>query len=305
MSYVALQDVPISVDLLTQARTTGWSTSGTVASHQNCNAGFITLRNYPVTAGHSYKITYSVLSISGGFVRAVIGGNNGISRTTTGDYLETITASADGTARFYSNANCDITGFNIQDVTNQIGTTIVYSAENDKWSDFRDYYPDFLWSLYTTTLVGFNGQLYLAQNGGNSSFNNFFGTQFQSSITFVSANQATIVSEYEAMSYQSNSLWVTDINGITTSNGQVSTLIDTDFLKQALAGSGQVYLSYQNDNVYSASFLCDQNYDTVVNGATLVGNYILITLVTTVASAFVELFSLGIRSRVVFLGSRP
>ena len=217
--YTAIQDTPIQVNLLIQSNTTGWSVDGSIGRHDSCNAGYITLRNYPVIAGHSYKITYSVLSISGGFVRAVIGGNNGASRTTTSDYLETIVASADGTVRFYSNANCDITGFNIQDVTNQIGTTIVYSAENDKWSDFRDYYPDFLWSLYTTTLVGFNGQLYLAQNGQNKGFNNFFGTQFQSSITFVSANQATIVSEYEAMSYQSNSWWVTDINGITTSNG--------------------------------------------------------------------------------------
>lgn len=302
--FTAIQNVPITINLLTQANDTGWSINGTVATHLACNSGLCTLLSYPVTAGNTYQISYAVLTITSGYVQAQVGGTNGAMRTTANLYVETITAAANGFVKFYSNGNCQISAFNIANITDNVGTTIVYATENKKWSDFRNYYPDFLWSLYTTTLVAYQGQLYSAQNGGGNSTNNFFGVQFQSIIQFAEAKNPEVIKDAEALNYQANMLLVTTLNGILSSNGQVSTLIDTDFIKQKLAANGLTVTNYQVDNVYSASLLGDQNDENIVNGTSLRGSWFLVTLITEDGSTPLQLFSVALRTRYVSIGSR-
>lgn len=304
MSFTAIENVPIIVNLLTQANDTGWSVDGVNAFHQSCNSGYITLQTYPVFAGHTYKVSTSVISIDSGYVQLFSGGTGGIQRTTAGLYVETITPASNGFMQFFSNANCEITAFPVQDITNMIGTTIVWSAINKKWSDFRDQYFDFGWSIYTKTVMGNNGALYSAQNGGGSGTNNFFGTQYQSSIMFVEAKNPEVIKDAEALNYQANMLLVSTIDGIKSSNGQVSTLIDTDFIKQKLAANGLTVTNYQVDNVYSASLLGDENDENIVNGTPLRGNYFLIELITVDASLPLQLFSVGVRTSYRPIGSR-
>jgi hypothetical protein len=314
MSFSALQNVPISINLLQQCNTTGWSfdTDGISADHESCNAGNIPLTNYPVTANQPYQISYIVVSISGGNVQPQTPGGNGIARTTPGLYVETITPTSNGFLSFYSNATCKIQGFNIKPISSNPGTTIVYSATNSHkremaiWSDMRTFYPDFGWSLYTRTILANNGAMWVADNGqSNGTANNFFGTQFQSSIKLVEAKNPTIVKDFEALAYQANQLLVTTIDGIQTSLGQISTLIDTDFIKTNLSSGGLSVTGYQNDGVYSASFLGDENDQNIVNGSGMRGSYIIIELITNDGSAPLTLFSVSVRSKVVSLGSRP
>ncbi len=304
MSYSAIENTPIVVNLLQSANDTGWSVDGTTATHVACNSGLVTLLNYPVTAGHTYQVSYIVPSISGGNVQLRAGFTNGIARTTPNIYVENITPVEDGVIQFYSNANCTLTSFNIVDTTNKVGTTIVFSMNNQKWSDFRNQYPDFGWSIYTKTIMGYNGQLYAAQNGGGGNTNNFFGVQYQSKIKFVEAKNPAIIKDFEAINYQANMLLVTTLNGIVSSNGQVSTLIDTDFIKQRLAAGGLTVINYQVDNVYSASLLGDQNDENVVNGAGMRGNYLIVELITEDGSTPLQLFSVAARTRYVPIGSR-
>lgn len=303
MSYSAIQDNPIVVNLLTACNDTGWEIDGTTATHVTCNSGLVTLLNYPVFAGNSYKVSYIVKSISSGNVQLRAGGVNGIARTSANVYVETIVPVSDGVVQFYSNANCELTGFNVMSTTDQIGSTIVFSVADNKWSDFRQQYPDFGWSIYTKTIMGYNGQLYAAQNGGGGNTNNFFGVQYQSRIKFVAAKNPGVIKDYQALSYQANMLLVTTINGILSSNGQVTTLIDTDFIKQVLTGSGLEIINYQVDNVYSASLLGDQNED-IVNGTGMRGNYLVVELVTADGSTPLQLFTVGIRTRYVPIGIR-
>lgn len=308
----AIENNVIEIDLLTACNTTGWvvNTDGS-ASHTSCNAGNITLDAYPLTAGTQYQISYIVLSISGGNIQPISPGSNGIARTTAGVYVETISPTSNGFLSLYSNATCQITGFNINPISTLGGATIVYSAINSAkrgeaiWTDFRTLYPDFGWSLYTRSIIGYQGQLYDFDGDNSVSANNFFGVQYQSIIKFADAKNAGLVKDYEALSYQANQLLVSTIDGIQTSTGQVSTLIDTDFIKQFLTSGGQTVIINQNDGVYSASFLGDENTNNVVNGDALRGNYIIIELITDDGSTPLILFSISVRSKTVFLGSRP
>jgi len=315
MSYSALENTPIQVNLLVAANDTGWSVPGDgTAVHSSCNGGYITLESYPVKTGQEYQVSFIVQSISGGGeVELVAPGATIVPRTTAGLYVENITPLSDGNLQFYSDANCVIAFFNVKPVSSNPGTTIVYSATNSAkrgmaiWSDTRTFYPDFGWSLYTRTIVANNGALWAFDNGDQSgSTNNFFGTQFQSSIKFVEAKDPQIVKDFEALTYQANQLLITTEDGVQTSLGQISTLIDTDFIKQKLQDGGLEVISYQNDGVYSASFLGDENDNGgITNGVGLRGSFIIIELITFNGSTPLTLFSISVRSKPVFLGSRP
>ena len=310
MPYSNIENSPININLLTEANTTGWLLPGDGTAVHSCNPGNLILGQYPITAGQSYYLTYIINAISSGYVQVQSNGSNGNENTTAGLKTDTITPTVNGYLSIYANGNCTITAFTIVPLAGT-GTTIVYSATNSArrgeaiWSDFRSYCPDFGWSLYTRTIVAYNGQLYLFNNGPSASTNNFFGTQYQSYITFVEAKNAAVIKDFEALSYQANQLLVTSIDGIKTSLGQISTLIDTDFIKQKLSAGGLSVINYNVDNVYSASFLGDENDNNVVNGSSLRGNYVIVELVTNNGSTPLILYSIAVRTRQVFIGSRP
>lgn len=302
-TYSAIENNVIEVDLLTAANDTGWSLlPGGIAKHVKCNNGYITLLNYPIVAGHTYNVTYTILTISGGSLRCELGGSSGDSSTSPDIIIETITAINTNPLKLFSNANCTVQLFNVQDITVNDPVTIVWSEINKKWSDTRTLYPAFGFSLLDTNGLMYHGNLYIQQNGSDSR-NNFFGTQYQSSIRFVEAKNPEIVNDYEALNYQANMLLVTTINGASTPNGQVSTLIPTDFIKQNLMYAGLQVIQYEKDNVYFASFLPDSN-DDAVNGAQLRGNYIMIELITVDGSTPLQLFSVGVKTRRIYLGAR-
>lgn len=305
-TFSALENSPILVNLVTQANDTGWSLPDGINALHSCNPGNLILTPYPVIGGNTYQVSYIVNSISGGNVQIQSPGANGVARTTPALYVESITPTSNGFISFYSNATCSITAFNIVPVSTAPGTTIVFSpftAPNGKWSDFRSYYPDFGWSLYTRTIVGYQGQLYSFENGGGANTNNFFGTQYQSSIKFVEAKNPDIIKDFEALNYQANMLLVSTPDGIQSSLGQISTLIDTDFIKQNLVDGPLQVILYQKDQVYSASFLNDENED-IVNGSQLRGNFLIVELITFDGSTPLTLFSVAVRSKYVPIGAR-
>jgi hypothetical protein len=312
--FTAVENTPISVNLTQQAISTGWSIDpvSNIATHETCNSGNIRLVSYNIVSGQTYQVSYSILSISAGFIQLNAGISVGVSRTTAGSYVETITATGvNPTLYFYSNANCQIIAFNIQntvvDTSNYQQNTIVYSVKTErggtnKWGEFRTIAPDYGFSLGIDMFTVYKGALYVHQNG-SASRNNFYGIQYQSIIKFVETNSTVTVQDFETFNYQANMLLVTTINGVTTSLGQVSSLIDTDFIKQSLTSNGVTVIDYQKDSIYSASFLNDEN-DDIVNGEQLRGNYIIIEIITVDGSKPLVLFSVEVKSRYVPLGAR-
>lgn len=301
--YTAVENTPIVVNMLIAAQDTGWSLPGDgTADHVVCNPGYLTLLNYPVIAGHQYTLAYTITAINTGYVQGFAGTTGGTQHTTPGVIVETITAASGGSIQFYSNANCTITLFSIKDVTIVDPLTIVYSATNKKWSDFRTIYPDFGWSQFENTITAKDGQLYFHENGTNNT-NEFYGIPYQSILQVVFAKNATIIKSYDVLSYQCNMLLVSTQGGITTSLGQKTTLINSDFVKAKLSDGVTSTTIYQYDNVYSASFWNDEAGD-VVNGDPLRGNYIVVELVTVYGSSIMEIFSVSVKQSRSFIGNR-
>lgn len=303
----ALQNSPIIINLLSAAIETGWTMAGNVATHSACNAGKVRLTGYTLVTGQSYQVSYSVLTIGSGTVQMQAGTTLGVSRTTPGNYVETIIPSGSNPVLvFYSDGNCTIQAFNIRvvfdDTSNTQQNTLVYHTKSRKWAPFRTMAPDVGFSIDIDLVTMHYGLMYLHKNASPDR-NQFYGTQYQSIIRGVEAQNPERVHDYETLNYQANMLLVSTIGGIVSSLGQQTTLIDTDFIKQKLESNGVTIISYDKDGVYSASLLNDENED-VVNGAQLRGNYLIWELQTVDGSTPLILFSIGIESKRVFLGAR-
>lgn len=305
MSFSALQNVPIVINLLQQANTTGWSVNGVIAQHDSCNSGYITLNDYPLTPGHTYNVSFAILTVSGGYVQLFAGTTGGTQYTSPDLITETITANGAGLS-FFSNANCTIQAFNIQDTfqetSNTQMNTPVYSFENKKWGEFRTIAPDYGFSIYIDMLTLFEGNLYLHENG-SSDRNNFYNTQYQTIFQYIENTQPEELKSYNSIALQSNELMVTTDGGIVTSLGQVSSLIEQDFIKSIL-NDGVTSINVESvTGIFSASFLRDQNID-IINGDRLKGNYINITLTTVNGNVPLRLFSIAVNASKDNIGVR-
>lgn len=304
MSYTGVENNNIVVDLLLAANDTGWSIlSDGIAQHVVCNGGNISLLNYPVIQGNIYQITYTILSINTGSIQAFIGGTGGGIFTSPEIVVETITAASNGIIQIFSDANCTIQLFNVRDITTVDPVTIAYATKNRKWSDNRTTNPAMGLSLYERTLqIATDGNVYVQQVGSDSR-NNFFGVQYDSTIKFVDAEKGALLKTYNSIALQSAQLMVTTDGGITTSLGQVSSLIEQDFLKSALNDGVSSINVYAQVGIFGASFLRDQNQD-IINGDALAGNYIIVELITTQSAVPLRLFTVAINDSLKKIGNR-
>lgn len=304
MGFTTLQNTPITINLIDQGNSRGWSINGTDAIHENCNSGAIELLNYPITSGLEYQYSYQIKSINNGYVQPSIGGVQATARTTTGFFTETATAINTSNLQFFSNANATISLVNIQLVTNVFDNkstnTIVWSELNNRWSDWRGYEPDIGFSLFANLFTHKGGRMY--QHAITNGRNNFYGVQYQSILKFVGNSGQGQTKTFQSLSYEANRLLITTTDGITTSLGQLSELIQDDFLKDVLNdGANQVNI-YSLEGIYSASFMRDKNID-IINGDVLKGTYITIEL-TTVSTGVLTLRNVLVNSIPSKIGSR-
>lgn len=301
--FTTLQNTPITIDLTQQGNSTGWTISGSNAIHEVCNAGSVGLINYPITAGLTYQVSYRINSINSGNVQLSLGGISSLARTTVNNYTDTITSINSNPLSFYSNANADISLVNVRITTNVFDNktqeTIVWSEKNNKWSDFRGYNPDEGFSLFANMFTYKNGQLHAhsASNGRN----NFYGQQYKSVFKFVANAGKTQPKTFESISYEANDLMITTTDGIQTSLGKISELIDQDFLKDVLDdGLTQVNI-WESEGIYSAGFM--KAKPDLINGSPLKGTHITIELLQ-VNEGVLKLSNVYIHSERSAIGSR-
>jgi hypothetical protein len=76
-----------------------WTIAAGVA-HKSTGAANNLSQNTTEAAGETYKITYTLINLSGGSITVSMGGVSGIARTTDGTYTEYITASGTGDLTF-------------------------------------------------------------------------------------------------------------------------------------------------------------------------------------------------------------
>ncbi len=247
-----------------------------------------------------------MISISGGYVQPFLGTATGTQRTTAGFYTETITVTGNSLFQFYSNANCVIEVFTIQNTfidTNDKQThTIAFSEVLNKWISFRSLVYDKAFSMFINTYSFNNGNMYVHDHQSESR-NMFYGVQYPSIIKFVDNKEPLMSKSYLSINYQANQLLITTTDGIQTSLGQVSELIDEDWLKYTLSDGVTQVDVYDQEGIYSASFLRDKNED-IINGTPLKGNYCTIELKTVDNNNPLRLFTVGIVVNVSKVGAR-
>ncbi len=304
--YTAIENIPIQADLIAQAKTTGWAITGSIATHTSCNSGYVRLRT-PILAGVTYQVSYAVLSISSGYVQLFAGTTGGVQRTTPGIYVETIVSNGTELS-FFSNGNCSIQSFNIKDTVVDTSPTQkytpVYSFDEKKWTEFRTIAPDYGFSIYIDMVTMYQGALYLHENGSPDR-NNFYGTQYQTIFQYVENSHPEQLKSYNSIAMQSNELLVTSTDGIVTSLGQVSDLIEADFVKSIL-NDGVTSVNVESvEGIYSASFLKDKtSRGGLINGDALKGNYITISLTTINGNVALKLFSVAVNASQLHIGVR-
>lgn len=303
MGFTTLQNTPITIDLLQQGNSRGWTIVGDSAVHETCNAGVIKLLNYPITAGVQYEFSYTIDYVNSGNVRPKLGNVNGIARTTAGFFTESITASTNDLLEFYSNANAKISPITIKVLTNvfteKSTSTIAWSEKYNKWASFRSYNPDTGFSLFANLFMHINGRAWVSSI--NSLRNNFFGVQYKSIFKFVANEDKAQPKTFQALSYEGNKLMITTANGIETSLGQISNLIADDFLKDILDDGVTSINIYNVEGIYSAGFM--KAMPDVVNGDNLKGSHVTIELIE-VSTGVLKLTDVTVHSEGSAIGSR-
>jgi len=301
--YTTLQNTPITINLLEQGNSRGWSIEGTDAVHETCNSGDLGLVTYPITAGLTYEVSYQVKNISGGYVVLSLGGATSVNRTGAGFYTDTLTATTNATAKFFSNANTRLSVFVPRIVTNVLNVksqdTIVWSEKNNKWSDWRGYNPDCGYSLFTNLFTYNNGSLY--RHSLLNTRNNFYGVQHPTIVDIPFNAGKTQPKTFEAISYESNMLMITTADGIKTSLGKISELIDVDFLKDTLDDGVTQIEIFDVEGIYSAGFM--KSKPDLINGSPLKGTWITIELIQ-VNVGVLKLSNVYVHSEHSAIGSR-
>ena len=162
--------------------------------------------------------------------------------------------------------------------------TISFDEVGNNFESFYSYFPEYLGCLNTLLLSFKNGQIWAHTN--NSTFCNFYGVQYNASITTVfnqdNINKKTYISIVET----ANTAWAcpiiyTQMNSYGTTRQQ-SELKEVDFVNL--------------ESTYNSSFLKDQNSQGgLIEGNSLKGGYIVVKFEKTSANSFVYLNNVGIK----------
>ena len=156
-----------------------------------------------------------------------------------------------------------------------VGQSISFIEEGNKWASFYDFAGDGIVCCENQIYSFNNGVLYIHNNTTN--YCNYYGIQFQPSITLVKNDNPNVKKTWLSINEVSNVIW--NCPSIYTemfsygSTPQQSNLVDEDF---AFLEGG-----------YSANFLRDLNsIGGIIDGDSLKGTFIVLQLQVTNGSNF-------------------
>jgi len=272
----------VSIDLVEQGKSTGWSTDGSIATHVSCNFGCIKLKDFVLTNGVSYTITLNVISITGGYLNISLGSTVSPDITTTGFKTITLTSAGDNILKVCSDANTTIELIAIKnntvDTNAKQKNTLAYAQTLGKWTSFYNFTPDNGCSLFTNLYTYRNGLTYL-HDPLDTDRAEIYGTQYYPYIKAVFNQAPTVQKVFQSINMNSGTLMVTETNGVQTSLGQLSDLKDKDFLQHTLSDGVTTINVYNKDGIYLARFVRDSLSSGGLNfGNILKGNYITVDL---------------------------
>jgi len=162
----------------------------------------------------------------------------------------------------------------LQGSTDLTPYTLSFDEQKNCFTTFYDFHPD--WAVcYENVLATFKGgNIYIHDS---NTCNNFYGTQYNTSISLVFNEQNIVKKTFNFITMDSSDIYIAP--SITTVLGQSSNLVADDYELQ--------------EGLYSAAFMRDANsLGGIINGDYLKGTWIQVTLQQVNASNFVYLSGL-------------
>ncbi len=86
-----------------------------------------------------------------------------------------------------------------------------FNEQRNGYDTFYDFHPEMITCAETQIYSWLNGNLYIHDN--SDAYNNFYDTQYNSSIKLVFNKDVAVKKKYGAIGYQSNQIWISDTNG--------------------------------------------------------------------------------------------
>ena len=158
--------------------------------------------------------------------------------------------------------------------------TFSFSEPKNCYVSFYDYYPEWICNAGNLVITWKNGELWTHNN--TSTYANFYGTQYNPSITFVFNEHQNIKKHYNTITTLGNTTWVAPTQGnINTNLGQQSKLVQADFKIK--------------DDKYHAVFKRDAlSSRGLLNGNVLKGSWLELNLMPVNPQNLVDLYYIDI-----------
>lgn len=175
-------------------------------------------------------------------------------------------------------ASADITECTVTITSPEIENyTFTFNEKRNAYSSFFDYFPEWMCNAQDKILSWVDGELWVHDNEAADSYSQFYGTEYNPSITLVFNEQEMVRKKFLSLGYQANRYWVAPTTGdITTS----MTNPQTGFAQESQLKSVDFELT---ENVRVAAFLFDANSRSTAaeglnNGDYLGGQWLEVTL---------------------------
>jgi len=138
------------------------------------------------------------------------------------------------------------------------GETVAFNEKYNSWATFYSYLPENMCTNNVDIVTFKNGGLYT--HNSNSTMNNFYGVQYPSEVWVISNADPSKEKVIAAISEECRQTW--EAYEISTPNGQISNLIDSDFeLRQNMNYAG-VLRDVNTPNITNPLFEGDVLVDT-------------------------------------------
>ena len=165
----------------------------------------------------------------------------------------------------------------LEETTTQDAYTLIFDEKNNSFDTFLSFHPEMMATLRTLFVSFKNGQIYTHDS---PQYNNFYGNQYDSSITMVFNASPMVKKTFLALSEIGSDIWETpemktDLNSYGTTKMQTN-LVSSDFA--------------QLEGTYEATILRDQNsVGGLIEGDSMKGKLMTVKFRSSNASQLVSL----------------
>lgn len=202
-SYTILKNQTLDVVLLEDMRDQGWTFSDGVAYHNGCNPGRIRfsfdLRNY-----EDWNFDYEILSIVSGSIKIIVNGEDGPINTTIGKKTNTFEVTGNNIiVDFYStgeNSLKYLRAFPTLETENS--RNFMFNEDTNRWTGDVSWKPDQMLKMNNKFFSFKSGVTW--EHNVNPLYNNFYGVQYESKITFVANNDVDLNKFFKTVKIDAN-----------------------------------------------------------------------------------------------------